>query len=266
MKGYTTDLTDEQWHQIESFIPQAKPGGRPRTTDVRRVVDGILYLVHSGCQWRQLPHDFPPWETVYRYFVDWRKRGVVREIQRYLYEFTSFVARGNPLGPSQLVIDSQSVKTGKAGGERGFAGGKRVKGRKRHLVVDSQGIMVDVAVTTANEHDTSGGRKALAAAHRWMSKVFRGGQINTVSADKGYQGPGFANWVKQHLGAVADVSGSLAAVAKRFVPVKRRWVVERAFAWFGDYRRSDKDYEHWIVNSTAMIRWAMIRVMLRRLC
>jgi putative transposase len=265
VRAYTTDLTDEQWNQIEDFIPKPKFGGRPRKTDVRRCVDGILYLVRTGCQWRQLPHDFPPWETVYRYFTDWRKCGAVRKIQRYLYEMSSFINRGNPEGPSILVVDSQSVKTAKAGGARGYDGGKRVKGRKRHLLVDSQGLMVDVSVTTANVHDTKGGIKVLTKAHKWMSKAFVG-KVKTVYADKGYQGPGFSSWVKGKMGAVAEISGSLAKLARKFVPVKKRWVVERSFAWFSDYRRLDKDHERKIVSSIVMMRWAMIRLMLVRLC
>ena len=264
VKRYESDLTDEQWATINSFIPKAKSGGRPRTTDIRRVTDAILYVVRTGCQWRQLPHDFPPWQTVYRYFADWQKRGVVRKIQRWLYFGYRFIVNGGPVGPSSLVIDSSSVKTAKAGGQRGYDGGKRVKGRKRHLVVDSQGILVDLAITPANQHDTKGGQKALGKAAKWLFKHFSD-KIETVYADNGYAGLRFASWVRVNLGARMEVSGSLAAVKKRFVPVPKRWVVERTFAWLSDYRRLDKDHERRLAHSAAMIRWASIKLLLNRL-
>lgn len=259
MGNYPTNLTDAQWEQISLFIPDAKHGGRPRTTSTRRTVDAIFYLVRTGCQWRQLPLDFPPWQTVYRYFIDWQERGIIADMQRTLYQIVR-LTEGRKSTPSVVVIDSQSVKTGKAGGNRGFDGGKRVKGRKRHLVVDTLGLMVDVAVSPANVHDTRGATRILGRIADWMRR-----KPKLVYADGGYGGRPFEDWAYENLGARIEISANLAQVAKRFVPAKQRWVVERTFAWFGDYRRLDKDHERFVCNSVAMIRWAMVRLMLNRL-
>ena len=260
MRGYASDLNDLQWEQIEPFIPDAKRGGRPRTTNAREIVNAILYQARTGCQWRMLPHHFPPWQTVYRYFRDWQKRGVVRRIYRYVYELTR-ICWNRDGAPSALVIDSQSVKTGKAGGPRGYDGGKKVKGRKRHVITDTLGYMVDIVVTPANVHDVHGARKVLTKAKRWLKK-----KPKVIFADKGYQGEPLAKWVKAEIGAEMHTSANPAMKTKQFIPVKKRWVVERQFAWFGDYRRLDKDQERKIAHSTAFLRWSMISFMLRQIC
>lgn len=258
-QNYPTDLNDAQWDQIRLLIPGPKHGGRPRSTSVRRAVDAILYLVRTGCQWRMLPGDFPPWRTVYGYFVDWQRDGIIADIQRMLLQVVRMTDYRDPC-PSVVVIDSQSVKTGRAGGIRGFDGGKRVKGRKRHLVVDTQGVMVDVAVSPANVHDTRGATRILGRITDWIDRA-----PTVIHADGTYAGRPFATWARDNMDAEVIISDNPALVTKRFVPVKQRWVVERTFGWFSNYRRLDKDHERLVANSVAMIRWAMVRLMLNRL-
>lgn len=261
---YDTDLTDLQWTMISCYIPTPKTGGRPRTTNEREVVNAILYLVKTGCHWRSLPSDFPPWQTVYRFFIAWRQKLVWRKIQRKLYE-KAREAEGRKLRPTAVVIDSQSVKTGKMASvsSRGFDGGKRVKGRKRHMVTDTLGLMVDVSVTPANVHDTKGAQFVLNKIAKRQNKQ----TIKTVFADKGYSGANLAGWVaKKFSGAVVQTSANLAQKFKKFVPAKKRWVVERSFAWLGDYYRLSIDRERHPVNSMTMVRLAFIRLILRRLC
>jgi putative transposase len=259
--AYTTDLTDQQWSVIEPLLPKAKSGGRPRTTDLRRVVDAISYLVKTRCHWRMLPSDFPPWRTVYEYFVQWRSTGTLRKIQQLL---TKKVRRseGKKSLPTIAILDSQSVKTGKMVSEdKGFDGGKRVKGRKRHVAVDSLGMIIGISVTSANTHDKVGGVRVLERVARFV----KGRGVKKVYADGGYGGLPFRQKVRNLLGASIRISKNLGKKVKGFIPIKKRWIVERTFAWLGDYRRLDKDQERLTRNSVAMIRWASISLMLRRL-
>ncbi len=261
--AYDTDLTDEQWATIKPFIPPPQKGGRPRTTDERVVVNGLLYLVTGGCKWRLLPKEFGPWQTVYRYFAEWRRLGVWRRIHEALYTLMRAGA-GAALTPSYVVIDTQSVKTGKVAAveTRGFDGGKKIKGRKRVLVVDSQGLMVNAQVVPANTHDTKAAQKVLAKVARRRSFVR---SIETVHADKGFDGKNLAGWVRTNLGAVMRTTENPAQKEKKFIPVKKRWVVERSFAWVLDYWRLSVDRERHTRNSLAMLRLAFMRIMLRRI-
>lgn len=259
--SYQTDLTDQQWAVIEPLLPEAKWGGRPRTTDTRRVVDAILYLVKSGCQWRMLPDSFPSWQTVYWYFKNWRKDGTLRKIHQSLVKKARRRA-GKRMYPTVALLDSQSVKTGKMVSlDKGFDGGKRVKGRKRHIATDVLGLPIAVTVTSANTHDKVGGKRVIEGVRKFM----RGRNLKKVYADGGYIGRPFKTLVKSKIGAAVRISKGVGQKYKRFVPVAKRWVVERTFAWLGDYRRLDKDQERLTRNSVAMIRLASIAMMLRRL-
>ena len=260
--AYDTDLTDEQWGLIKRHIPRAKKGGRPRATNMRRVVDAIMYVVTHGCKWRGLPKCFPPWETVYRYFAELQQRGRWRRIHYDLYEMVRKAAGKNPQ-PSLRVIDSQSVQTGKGarGETKGYDGDKGVKGSKRIIATDSLGLLVDVLVTTANRHDTKGGKKVM-TKYRKRAKNPR---LKKVVADKGFRGTMFAGYVKSAFKAVVEIGQNHTTAKTGFVPVKNRWVVERSFAWLGDCRRLTIDQERTISHSCGMVRLAFIRLMLRRL-
>jgi len=258
---YETDLNDEQWLLVAPLVPEPSFGGRPRTTDIRRVLDAIFYVVKTGCHWRLLPSDFPPWRTVYGYFARWRDNGFLLKLHNILVKKVRR-HEGKKASSTIAIIDSQSVKTGKMGGERGYDGGKKVKGRKRHIVVDSLGLLTAVKVTAANVHDSVGGQMLV----RRLAKRFGAKAPRKIYADGTYGGNPFKAFVEEKLGAVMEVAANVAMKVKAFVPIKKRWLVERTFAWLGDYRRLDKDHERHTESSVAMIRLAMIRLMLRRLC
>ena len=255
-KTYPTDLTDRQWDCIRSLIPPAKPGGRPRSLDMREVINAMLYIVVGGCQWRMLPKDYPKWQSVYSYFARWRDDGNWHRIHDTLRAEVRRNA-GRHKHPTAGCLDSQSVKTSCVAQEHGFDNGKKVSGRKRHVLVDTMGLLLAVVVTAASVSDPAGARllfRRMGGACKNLRKVW---------VDGTYRGK-LVTWVTEHLWfRLQPVLRS--DDMKGFVVVHRRWVVERTLAWLTQCRRLGRDYERLSSSSEAMIYIAMTRLMLRRL-
>lgn len=255
---YDTDLTDEQFALLEPLLPRPKRTGRP-PADLREILNAILYLVRTGCQWRMLPKDFPPWSTVHTWYRRWCRDGTWERLNEALRQQVRRRAGRDP-SPRSSAVDSQSVKTAGQGGAKGYDAGKKVAGRKRHLWVDSLGLLLAVLVTAADVPDARAACDLLAGGRSWEEL----GRLEVVYADSQYR----AGYLQEDVFDLAPFRLHVVSRpegAEGFVRQPQRWVAERTFAWLGRSRRLSRDCERDPASSEAMIQASMIHMMLRRL-
>ena len=252
--SYPSDLTAPQWAIIQEIIED----GRKRKWSLLLIVNSIFYVVKGGIQWRMLPHDLPPWQTVYYYYRKWKLEGIWDLLHEELRVKCRFEA-GKKASPSVGIIDSQSVKSSLLGGPRGFDAGKKIKGCKRQIVVDTLGLLLAIVVHRADLSDKKGGQYLLNRLHKHL---FAFPRLITFYADQGYRG--IVEWVRNR-----HKSWSLKIIkrpkgTKAFVVLPKRWIVERTFAWLSANRRLEKNYERILTNHETMVKIAMIRIMIQR--
>ncbi|MCX5262432.1 IS5 family transposase [Streptomyces sp. NBC_00199] len=258
---YPSDLTDEQWALVEPLLPALRTGpkgGRREKHPRRRTVDAIMYVVRTGCAWRQLPHDFPPWQTVYWYFVRWHNEGTVTRIHDALRDQVRR-GEGRNVEPTAGLIDSQSIRTADTvpADTRGFDAGKKVKGRKRFIVTDTLGLLLTVHVMAASIQDRDGAKRSLLWTRLDHPTVLK------VWADQGFAGR-LVDWAAKTLNRMVEIVRKKPG-QRGFQVQPKRWAVECTFAWLTSHRRLARDYEHHTTHAETMIRWAMISVIVRRL-
>jgi putative transposase len=251
---YPSDLSDQQWESIKGFVPPARSGGRRRTTNVRRVIDAIFYVLRSGCPWRYLPKSYPPWKTVHDYFSKWSARGIWQNLNLLLSSEIRKRA-GRKEIPSLAIVDSQSIRS-HYGESRGYDAAKKIRGRKRSIFVDTIGLILSCEVHAANITDPKGGLAALDK----MSVPIRS-NLNKIIGDIVYKFPLDYFAEKEYGIKVENLDRKILGTNMK----PTRWVVERTFAWFNHFRRLSRDYERLARNSEAMIYLAMICIMTQRL-
>jgi putative transposase len=256
-QAYPSDLTDAQFELLADLFPEAQTG-RPREVNIRDVIEAIFYVNRTGVQWRYLPHDFPRWDVVYSYFRKWAKDGTWDKVQRVLREGVRQQA-GRETSPSLGCVDSQSVKGTECGGEHGIDGNKKINGVKRHILVDTVGLLLAVLVTAASVTDAKAAREVFRRAT--AEELPR---LEKVLVDHVYGYEGLPEWTAENTKFRLEITGKKAG-EKGFQVVKWRWVVERTFAWLGRYRRHSRDYEKLPQTSESMLKVSGIQLMLQRL-
>lgn len=254
-KSYPSDISNEEWQKLQPLLPISKRGA-PRRVNMREIINALRYLNRTGCQWRMLPHDLPPWEKVYYYFSEWRDGGDWERINREL-RIELRVSVGKDPEPSAAILDSQSVKASEMSRTRGYDAGKKINGMKRHLLVDTLGLVLTVLILTADVQDRDGARQLLEKIKGQFPR------LQKIWADGGYAGA-LIDWVKQMCGWVLEIV-KRSDQAKGFQLLPHRWIVERTFGWFNRARRLSKDYERLSSSGEAMVYLAMITLMTKRL-